>query len=567
MKEALIAAIVLVCSTGYSQGPVVLSFDPKQGVIGSTVCIKGANFSSTPEDNVVYFGASRASVIEATKEELLVTVPPGANYKPISVLVNGLIAHSKTPFTVKFENKGVYFAYPSVYSTFPTKPIDIALGDFDGDLKVDLAAVGFNNDILNKSGEVLVFQNITENLDSVTFKEKSVYETGINPHSVKIFDMDGDGGLDIIVLNSTSASISILRNSSSGQGVIDFEAKQDFETGLFPVHFTIADLDSDGKLDIAVSNSIDFSFSVLKNISTPGKIDFKENGNCKFLTQLGDIEAGDLDGDGFPELIISVGLKRALWIFKNRSMMIDSIAFDEPFELLIDGGGGWLTLGDVDYDSKLDVILSIPTLVTNLAGESFSHVFLFKNTSKIDDFSFEKYIYKTAVFAREAAISDFDGDGGLDFAVGASALRDSLSIFRNKNISNQIEFSKVAAYRTGANPLSIEAGDMNGDGRTDLVIGARGGGFMIHKNFAKPPPLGASQFEQIRIYPNPSSSVLNIEGGAHIASLKIMNLLGQVVAKYTNNETIDVTNLSVGTYFLIIDTWQGGTKVVKFIKK
>ncbi len=46
--------------------PVIYSFSPASGVIGNTVTINGANFSSTLTDNAVFFGAVRATVTAAT---------------------------------------------------------------------------------------------------------------------------------------------------------------------------------------------------------------------------------------------------------------------------------------------------------------------------------------------------------------------------------------------------------------------------------------------------------------------------------------------------------------------
>ena len=54
-----------------------------------TVTITGTNFNTTPANNVVYFGATKATVSASTASSLTVTVPTGATYAPITVLNTG----------------------------------------------------------------------------------------------------------------------------------------------------------------------------------------------------------------------------------------------------------------------------------------------------------------------------------------------------------------------------------------------------------------------------------------------------------------------------------------------
>ena len=79
--------------------PVINSFSPNTGFIGSTVTITGANFDPTPANNQVFFGATQGTVLTSSFGVITVTVPVGASTAPIAVK-NGcnLIAYSSTPF-------------------------------------------------------------------------------------------------------------------------------------------------------------------------------------------------------------------------------------------------------------------------------------------------------------------------------------------------------------------------------------------------------------------------------------------------------------------------------------
>src|SRR4029079_1319967 len=121
--------------------PVINSFSPVSGTIGTVVTIEGANFNSTPQNNIVYFGGVKANITSATSNRLIVTVPAGANYQSISVATGGKIAYSKTPFAVTFGGAGSLnpnsFAGRVDFTTGGA-PESIASGDLDGDGKPDV---------------------------------------------------------------------------------------------------------------------------------------------------------------------------------------------------------------------------------------------------------------------------------------------------------------------------------------------------------------------------------------------------------------------------------------------
>src|SRR5471030_1472542 len=74
-----------------AQAPTITSFTPASGPVGTSVTITGTNFNATAANNIVFFGATMATVTAASTTSLTVTVPAGATYQPISVL-NGATA-------------------------------------------------------------------------------------------------------------------------------------------------------------------------------------------------------------------------------------------------------------------------------------------------------------------------------------------------------------------------------------------------------------------------------------------------------------------------------------------
>ncbi len=77
MKKSIASVlwILLLNTVVWAQIPTISSFAPDSGPIGSTVVINGANFSTTPSNNIVYFGATQAVVSTSSPTQLSVTVP------------------------------------------------------------------------------------------------------------------------------------------------------------------------------------------------------------------------------------------------------------------------------------------------------------------------------------------------------------------------------------------------------------------------------------------------------------------------------------------------------------
>ncbi|OYU93853.1 MAG: hypothetical protein CFE21_18650 [Bacteroidetes bacterium B1(2017)] len=138
-----------------------------------------------------------------------------------------------------------------------TNPSSLAIGDLDGDGKLDLAVTNYS------SNTVSVYRNIGTN-GTVSFATKVDFTTGNNPKSVSIGDIDGDAKPDLTITNYNSNSVSIFRNTCSS-GTISFASKVDFTTGTNPNSAAIGDLDGDGKPDLAITNEGSNSVSVLRN--------------------------------------------------------------------------------------------------------------------------------------------------------------------------------------------------------------------------------------------------------------------------------------------------------------
>ena len=82
-----ISSILFLISFIFPQ-PIIDSIEPAFGGIGSTIKIRANNFNSNSIENTVFFNGLESNILNATENELMVSVPYGAYYTPISVYTN-----------------------------------------------------------------------------------------------------------------------------------------------------------------------------------------------------------------------------------------------------------------------------------------------------------------------------------------------------------------------------------------------------------------------------------------------------------------------------------------------
>ena len=170
----------------------------------------------------------------------------------VSVLLNTTAPGATTPS----------FAAQQTFAT-GSNPVSVAAADVNGDGRPDLIVANEGDNTVS------VLLNTTAPGASIpSFAAQQTFATGSQPESVAVADVNGDGRPDLIVANQgyDSYSVSVLLNATApGATTLSFAAQQTFATGYGPSAVVAADVNGDGRPDIIVLNSFSATVSVLLN--------------------------------------------------------------------------------------------------------------------------------------------------------------------------------------------------------------------------------------------------------------------------------------------------------------
>lgn len=439
--------------------PRITTFNPQFGPPGTPVTIKGSNFSPVAANNVVYFGSVKGNVSSSTDTSITVAVPAGATNRPLTVTTNNLTAYSSKSFNLTFSGGDVCetFTNNSFYSkqdfATGTSPYFTILSDIDGDGKIDAGVVNTatNNVSLIRNNSAPGTIAFASHIDSAS---------GVQPIGIFSGDFDGDGKQDMATVNYSSNTVSVFRNTSSS-GALSYASRIDFSTGLNPRGIYIQDIDLDGKPDIVVTNFGSNTVSVLRNTSLgTGVISFAAQ--VVFTTGNGPtgIFAADADGDNKVDLVVTNAQSNTFSFLKNISSGSGNIAFNARTDFVTGIQPSGIFVHDMNADGKPEILVS---------NNSSSTVSVFTNTTSGVSLSLSaKTDYNTGSGPFNIFVADLNGDNKPDIAT-SNVFDGTISILRNTSLSGTVLFDNAVDIPAGSNPRGIAAGDIDGDGRPDLV--------------------------------------------------------------------------------------------------
>ncbi len=275
-------------------------------------------------------------------------------------------------------------------------PASPALGDVNGDGEPDIALV---------SGEKV---SVLLGKGHGTFAAPVDSATGVGPRALALGDLDGDGRLDMVTANSAPEAeygtvTSLLGN---GDGTFAIKVEYEAETGDTRT-VALADLDSDGKLDLVVVDRGESGGSVSVRLG---------QGDGSFPTRVwrdwapgpNSVALGDVNGDGQLDLVTANTDESSVEVYLGEG----DGTFAQPVKYLVGHGAHSVVVRDLDNDGKLDIVVANTgsDLATDgMGGPSSIAVLLGKGDGTFPSLRIGATPSWTAL-----ALGDLDGDGQLD---------------------------------------------------------------------------------------------------------------------------------------------------------
>jgi len=336
-------------------------------------------------------------------------------------------------------NLGLHFVNPQTPAT-GNQPDGIAVGDFNGDGKPDLAIANYTDNTVTI---------LLGNGDGTFTASATSPATGINPIALVAGDFNGDGKADLAVVNNGDNTMTVLLGNGDGTFT---PAGAAVSTGINPLSVAAGDFNGDGIADLAVANYSDNTLMV-----------FLGNGDGTFTATTTNsptingpsfVAVGDFNNDGIADLAVTNYNNDTLTILLGQG---DGTFVATSANPATGNSPNAAVVADFAGNGKADlaVVNSGDNTVSILLGNG--------------DGTFKpETIIPTGSLPYSIGAGDLNGDGKVDLVVTNDS-DNTLTVLLGKGDGTFT--SSATNPATGQSPWPIAVADLNGDGIADIAAG------------------------------------------------------------------------------------------------
>jgi VCBS repeat protein/FG-GAP repeat protein len=381
----------------------------------------------------------------------------------------------------------VQFSSPKNYPV-GTAPVAVAVGDFNGDGKEDLAVAN------SGAGNVSILLGEGDG----TFEAAANYSVGgtagspLFPTFVAVGDFNGDHKLDLAVANGGANTVSILLGNGDGT----FQAPSQYHAGAFAGYVAVADFNGDGKLDLLTFNNQGTGTTGTNTISVllgngdgtfqqPLITSFQTN-NLPMPSQ--SVALADFNGDGRLDVVAGNGRNTAEGGIGNLIILLGNGdgTFQPAVTQQVPFRPTSLAAGDFNDDGKIDLAVAAKPNVFEFA------TFVLLGTGD-GRFNFapnlQNPVHRGYGFGESSvAAADLNNRGELDLIGLIPNLGSPPSQARLTLGKGDGTFQDAVSIQLALVPNSLAVGDFNGDKLPDLVVINSDSTVSIILNQSAPPP-------------------------------------------------------------------------------
>lgn len=382
--------------------------------------------------------------------------------------------------------------------------------------------------------------------------------------------------------------------------------------------FVVADFNNDGLLDVAIFG-LNGENETEEDYGAFFKIYLNENGTLVESQELygmlyGSMISADFNADGFQDLVVT-GIGKSVYDSPTTYYLENDGKGHFKVNDLLKGVQNYsivksIDKGDINNDGYYDLVM----VGEDEAFESSSKVFLYDPSTNTFNLDPNSGLAKYSVSA-SLRLVDYDNDNNLDLVVASSDENydAKTSVYRNlttvKNeaptppttlntevFDDKIIFSWDGASddKTPKNALQYELSVGSETGKADIAkyVVTTNHWFLNKENMpstfywsvkaidasAVNSTLSTEQVysslsttdiakKNIKIYPNPTSDVVNIQANQAVVKVNVYNLAGQQVFSRANTSSFNIQSLNKGVYLIEVTLKDGQKIQTKLIKK
>ena len=317
----------------------------------------------------------------------------------------------------------------------------MAIGDFNGDGKPDIAGAGGNQ-----------YLTILLNNGDGTFAPAITSPIGFAPNGMAAASLRGNGTIDLIMTNYGGIEVLL------GHGDGTFDPPVYYQGGYYSYGLAIGKFDGNDTLDVATAATSDQAIVLF-----PGNGDgtFGSPISTAAAAGINALVAGDFDGDGKLDLVSSNATAGTISFYAGlgNGHFGPGTAFVAGTQL------NRTTAADFDGDGNLDVAVVSGSFISVLLGNGNG--------------TFQAALqYPAGVAPTSLAAADFDEDGRIDLAVGDGQ---SQSVLILPGLGGG-SFGAAVGYLAGSSPGDIGVADFDGNSLPDVAAATNANAVSVLRN-------------------------------------------------------------------------------------
>ncbi|WP_024513504.1 VCBS repeat-containing protein, partial [Bradyrhizobium sp. ARR65] len=325
-------------------------------------------------------------------------------------------------------------------------PHSVVLADLNADGKLDVIT---NSGPTGASQVAIALGN-----GNGTFQAPVSFGSAIGYNEALVADLNGDGKLDVAAIDQYGNTVSVFLGNGDGT----FGSQANFAAGTTPTNFAIGDVNGDGKLDLVIGHSNSTLVSVLIG-NGDGTFQAPADYSVGPTTSNGHVRLADVNGDGSVDIVDGVDTGTVILLNNGNG------TFGSPSPA--SSGGQPLGLADINGDGKLDLVMTNDT--NNTVAVALGN----------GDGTFQTASNYPTNSAQpgNGTIRDLNGDGKLDIAVpDVSGAAVSVLLNTTDTSPESSEPPTLTAPSSlnvtagGSTPMGITASPVDSDDKLSVTI-------------------------------------------------------------------------------------------------